>query len=308
MIKLKITKKDVNKKLCDYIKSLNDNLTITSIKREINKGSVKVNNSKVKDNYLLQENDELIIYLKIKKINDKYLKTKIKQRIFYEDENIIIFDKDKNVSCQENENEKINTLNNYLKKYCYEKGYWNGVDLENEPCLVHRLDQNTMGLIIAAKNKTVARIINKNINEQITKKYLTVIYHRPRKKHELLIDYIKRDEQAKNKMIVSNKKLEHSSQIKTKYKCVYTNNDYSILEVELLTGKKHQIRAHLAFHNMYIVGDTKYGLKNKNFKLNYQLLISNQIIFNFNDEKLKYLNNKEFIKIKNFNDVLKLIK
>lgn len=123
MIKLKITKKDVNKKLCDYIKSLNDNLTITSIKREINKGSVKVNNSKVKDNYLLQENDELIIYLKIKKVNDKYLKTKIKQRIFYEDENIIIFDKDKNVSCQENENEKINTLNNYLKKYCYEKGY-----------------------------------------------------------------------------------------------------------------------------------------------------------------------------------------
>lgn len=123
MIKLKINKKDVNKKLCDYIKSLNDNSTITSIKREINKGSVKVNNSKVKDNYLLQENDELIIYLKIKKVNDKYLKTKIKQRIFYEDENIIIFDKDKNVSCQENENEKINTLNNYLKKYCYEKGY-----------------------------------------------------------------------------------------------------------------------------------------------------------------------------------------
>ena len=82
MIKLKITKKDVNKKLCDYIKSLNDNLTITSIKREINKGSVKVNNSKVKDNYLLQENDELIIYLKIKKVNDKYLKQKLNKEFF----------------------------------------------------------------------------------------------------------------------------------------------------------------------------------------------------------------------------------
>lgn len=308
MTRFKINKRDHNKKICDYIKSLNENLTITSIKRDINKGNVKINNHKVKDNYLLKENDEITIYLKIKKNNDRYLKTKLKPKIFYEDENIIIFDKDKNVSCQENENEKINTLNNYLKKYCYEKGYWNGIDNEYEPCLVHRIDQNTMGLVIGAKNKNVARIIKKNINQEITKKYLTIIYNRPIRKQGLLVDYILKDQYAKNKMIVSNKKIEHSSEIRTKYKCIYTNNDYSILEVELITGKKHQIRAHLAFHKMFIVGDTKYGIKNKKIDLSTQLLISNEIIFNLSDKKLCYLNEKKFIKIKNPQDILKLIK
>ena len=307
MTRIKITKQYEKYKISDYIQTLNKNLTITAIKRHINKGDVKVNKNKVRDNYLLQENDVLTIYIPIKKINDKYLKTTIKIPIFYEDNNIIIFDKPKNVSCQENENEKINTINNYLKKYCYEKKYWNGYDKELEPCLIHRLDQNTIGLLIAAKNKKIARILNKNINDEISKTYLTVIYGRPKKQNDILCDYIFNDHNKHNQMVVASKSIQNSHQIKTKYKCIYTNNDYSILEVELLTGKKHQIRAHLAFHQMFIVGDGKYGIKDKKLKINSQILISNQIKFNLKNEQLKYLNKLEFIKIKDYKTILKNI-
>ena len=308
MVKITINKNAINKKLCDYIKEISPSLTITKIKKEINKGQVKVNDKKVRDNYLLKLNDELSIFLKIKKQNFRFLENKLKISIFYEDENIIIFDKPINVSCQENMNEKINTLNNYLKKYCYLKKYWDGFDNESEPALIHRLDQNTMGLVLAAKNKNIARILNKSFNDQITKKYLTAIYAKPPKKHQLLIDYITKDDKQTNKMIVSRQNSPYASQIETAYNLIYTNNTYSILEVELLTGKKHQIRAHLAFYKMYIVGDGKYGIKNRNLKLNSQLLISNSIKFNLSDQKLSYLNKKEFIKIKDPMIVLNMIK
>ncbi len=308
MVKITINKNAIDKKLCDYVKEISPTLTVTKIKKEINRGQVKVNGKKVMDNYLLKENDELSIFLNIKKQNFRFLDNKLKVPIFYEDENIIIFDKPKNISCQENINEKINTLNNFLKKYCYLKKYWDGYDNESEPTLIHRLDQNTMGLVLAAKNKDVARILNKSFNDEITKKYLTVIYAKPPKRHQLLVDYIVKDEKQSNKMIVSKQNSKFSSQIKTSYSLIYTNNSYSILEIELLTGKKHQIRAHLAFYKMYIVGDGKYGIKNHNLKLNTQLLISNNLKFNLTNKKLSYLNKKDFTKIKDPISLLDLIK
>lgn len=308
MTKLKVNQKYHNYKLSSYIQTLIPNTSISSIKKAINNGNIKVNGQKVYDNHLIKVNDELTIFLNIKKPNQNYLKTKIKVPIFYEDENIIIFDKPIGISCQENKNEKFNTLNNFLKKYCFSKKEWNGFDKENEPCLIHRLDQNTMGLIIAAKNKSIARLLNKDINYNFTKKYLTIIYGKTTKSHATLIDYIIKDKNAKNKMIVTKKPIQYSSKIITKYSTLFSDEKYSILEVELLTGKKHQIRAHLAFHKMYIIGDSKYGIKNKNLKLKNHILIANYLKFNIKNEKLKYLNSKEFIKIKDFKSILNLIR
>ncbi len=308
MTKIRVNQNYNNYKISTYVQTLIPNATISSIKKAINNGDVKVNGQKVYDNYLIKTNDELTFFLNIKKPNQNFLKTKIRVPIFYEDENIIIFDKPIGVACQENEHEKFNTLNNFLKKYCFNKKEWNGFDKECEPCLIHRLDQNTMGLVIAAKNKTIARILNNNINQNIIKKYLTVIYGKPKKEQATLIAYIKKDDKIKNKMIISSKPEQYSTQIITKYKMLFTSQDYAILEVQILTGKKHQIRAHLAFHQMYIVGDSKYGIKNKNLKLTSQILISNYIKFNLKDHKLKYLNNKEFIKISDPKSILKFIK
>lgn len=306
MTKLKITGNDINLKLCDYIKKIAPNYSITKIKKMINQGDVKVNHHHVYDNYLLKINDELIIYFNFKKPNNRYLKTSIKIPIFYEDNNIIIFDKPKNIACQENQNEKINTLNNYLKKYCLITKQWDGFNKENEPSLINRIDQNTMGLVLAGKNKLVTRILNKHINDQIIKKYLAVIYNKPKKHEGLLIDFIKKSDKD-NYMHVFNSKKSNSSLIKTKYRLLYSNHKYSVLEIELLTGKKHQIRAHLAYHKMYIVGDHKYGIKDKKLKINSQLLIANQIIFKLKDKNLSYLNNIEFIKYKDYKNILELI-
>lgn len=308
MVKIVVNRVNDNSKLCDYIKKISPNLTITSIKKDINKGQVKVNSLKVMDNFLLRTGDIITIFINIKSNNDNFLKCKLNIKIFYEDDNVIIFDKPKNVLCQEDVKEKINTLNNYIKKYCYMNKTWDGYDSESEPALVHRIDQNTMGLVIGAKNKKIARILNQAIlNNEISKKYLTVIYNGPKKSSGLLVDYIYKDDKQLNKMIVSKTKVEFATQIKTRYKILYTHSPYTILEVELLTGKKHQIRAHLAFYKMYIVGDGKYGAKNKNLKLNSQLLISNKINFHLTNKTLEYLNNISFNKTKDILTILNFI-
>lgn len=108
-------------------------------------------------------------------------------------------------------------------------------------------------------------------------------------------------------MIITKQANQVTSQIKTHYEVVARTAQYSILEVKLLTGKKHQIRAHLAFYKMYIVGDSKYGIKNRNLKITSQVLVSNQITFHLSNEALKYLNDKKFIKHTNPSKILEEI-
>ncbi len=301
MKKININKNEANTILYEYLlQHIFTNKTKSFVKKEINKGNVKVNNLKVKDNYLIQENDCIIIYTRFNdNSNKKYLDCKLQLNIFYEDENIIIIDKQKDVLCQEDKDEKINTLNNAIKKHCYESKHWNGINDYNEPALIHRIDRNTEGLILAGKNKDVIKILNNEMLEHnIEKKYLTIVHGEFFTKHATLNDFIKQSDD-KNKMIVSKNEKQFSKPISTQVTRLFTNSKYSLLEVDIKSGKKHQIRAHLSFYGFPIVGDYKYSndLKYKS-SIKSQVLISNKIIFNLKDEKLKNLNDKEFIKYK----------
>ena len=308
MEKIVIIKSDENKKISSYIHSLFPDKTISFIKKNINRGNVKVNNKKVKDNYLLKENDVITLYLKNKiRSNDNYLKCNVKLNIFYEDENIIIIDKQKNLLCQEDANEKISTLNNAIRLYCFKKKIWDGSSL-NEPSLIHRLDKNTTGLLIAGKNKEIVKILNEEMkNKNIIKKYIAFVHGNFKKEEMELKDYIKKHN-SKNIMIVSNKKSdEYFKPINTNIKKIYSSNIYSILEVTISSGKKHQIRAHLSWYGFPIIGDYKYSnINNYNNKEKSQMLISNEIIFNLKNSKLSYLNDIEFKKY-NPNEIKSII-
>lgn len=288
-----VIKEYEGKLLWEFILYLYPDKTKTSIKKSINNGDVKINNLKVKDNYLLKNGDSIKVYFRSKEKTQKYLNCNVNCKIVYEDKNILVMDKPKGVLSQEDKSEKINTLNNFIKKYASLNGYSDNE--ANDFSLIHRLDQNTSGLIIGCKNKEVTRKMNVQMARgNIVKKYIAIVHGKPKQNKIILRDFIHKD-LNQNKMIVTSKKLEHSSEIITEVKLIHYFNNMSIVEVCIHSGKKHQIRSHLAFHNMPIVGDYKYQNKKYNSKIKSQILISNEIIFNLDDKDLNYLND---IKIK----------
>lgn len=159
---------------------------------------------------------------------------------------------------------------------------------------MHRLDKNTEGLVIMAKNDmSYAELHNAFKTHLVTKKYLAIVSGKV-KENENLVAYLIKDSKH-NIVKIFDKKVEHSEQIKTNYKLLSSLNGISLLEVELLTGKTHQIRAHLAHEGIYILGDEKYGNKqiNKQYKAKKQCLCAYKLKFNFSPSNpLEYLNNK----------------
>ena len=165
------------------------------------------------------------------------------------------------------------------------------------PC--HRLDRNTSGLILYAKNEEALNILlDKFKNHEIEKHYSALVYGYPKCKHQKLTAYLFKDSK-KSLVYISDVPKKGYNKIITSYTLIekYDNNT-SLLDVEIETGKTHQIRAHLAHIGLPIVGDGKYGINdvNKKFKAKYQKLVSYCLKFNFKSESgvLNYLNGKEF--------------
>lgn len=294
MIELKINKNESDINIKEYIKN-RFNLTSSKVGKMIDSGDVKVNNNKVTFKYILKENDVLKIYsIHFKKVNMDFLKTKYIINIFYEDQNILIINKSRGILCQEDANNKIETLNNAIKKYLYNTKQWGPYNSNDfVPNLCHRLDKYTSGLIIAAKNKEALVEINNLIqNNKLTKIYQCLVLGIPKHKEQTLINYIKQNDD-KNIMEIDYDN-QYNKKIITKYKVIESYKGYSKLDVEILTGKKHQIRVHLASINHPLLGDTKYNKVNT-MGYKYPCLISKEIKFHFDTKsKLSYLNNKEF--------------
>lgn len=169
------------------------------------------------------------------------------------------------------------------------------------PC--HRLDRNTTGLIIFAKSLDCQQILfEKFKNHEIEKHYICTVYGIPKKSHEILEDYLFKDNK-KSMVYISKVQKVGYLPIKTEYTVLSCDkiNNTSVLEVILHTGRTHQIRAHLAHIGYPIIGDGKYGRNeiNKKFKCKVQKLESHKIIFNFNTDSglLNYLNHKEIINL-----------
>ena len=265
---------------------------------------IKLNGKKAEISARLKEGDIVEMY-----INDEFfikeesvydfMRASTNLDIIYEDENIILLNKKVGLLCHPDNNEYTDTLIGRVKRYLYEKGEYNP-DEESSftPALVNRIDRNTGGIVIAAKNAAALRILNKKLKDrEIEKYYLCVVHGIIGKKSDILKGYLIKNED-KNLVKIYNKKIENSKEIKTEYKVLGEKNGLSLIEVHLLTGRTHQIRAHFAFVGHPLMGDGKYGTNTLNKKYGYkkQFLYSYKLIFNFTTDALtlEYLNGKEF--------------
>ncbi|MGL5630356.1 MAG: pseudouridine synthase [Mycoplasmoidaceae bacterium] len=297
MTKIKVSSENNGIKISTFIKKYCPDKSISAIKKLINKGMVKVNRENIFDNYVLKTFDEIIIYLNIKIVNQKFKKTLMNAKIFYEDHNVLIIDKNKGVLCHEDKHERLNTLNNYLKMRIFQKGYWDGINNENEPALVNRIDKNTSGLVLCAVNKNILKMIfEEQEKNNIKKVYLAVVHGNFNEKKIIFKAFIEQIDQ--NKMMVSKTKNNINKPIVTQIELITKNQNFSLLKITVLSAKKHQIRAHLTYIGYPIVGDYKYVNKKYFSPYKSQILISNEFIFNFEEgHQLNYLNALVFQKI-----------
>ena len=255
----------------------------------------------------LSENDIIDLYLK-----DEFLITSGDNRIFetlkpdlkiiYEDENILLADKKAGMIVHPDNREEVNTLINHITAYLYQKGEYNP-DLENSfaPSLCNRIDRNTGGIVICAKNAETLRVINEKIkNNEIIKKYLCLVRGVPKKKQAVLTAYHKKNTET-NTVKISDNHFPGAKIIQTKYKVLNEKNNICLVEAELLTGRTHQIRAHFAHISHPLAGDFKYSQNKEHNKADKKLgffsqaLYSYKLTFKFKDTGiLNYLNGRSF--------------
>ncbi len=299
-----ITANDANQRLDKFISKAMPSLPKALMYKFIRTKHIKLNGKRAEISARLSEGDTVTAYISdefFTPVQPKYdfLSAGEKLKIVYEDENILLADKPQGLLSHPDENEYNDTLITRIQKYLYLKGEYQP-DKENsfKPSLANRIDRNTGGIVIAAKNAEALRILCQKIkSREIDKRYLTVVHGIPKEKEALLEGFLQKNE-AKNKVYLQNKKNDDNLSIKTYYRTLCCKNGLSLLEIELLTGRTHQIRAHLSSIGHPLLGDGKYGKLKEDKKLgfNKQALYSYKLTFTFESDAgiLNYLNNKTF--------------
>ena len=247
-----IVKKDMI--LFDFLKENLSNKSKNNIKSLLTNELVLVNNKiRIKYNFILHKDDE--VEIKNTKIKDSKYKKEIK--IIYEDKDLIVVNKPANLLCISTEKEKEYTLYHFLHNYVKSK------NKNNKIFIIHRLDKETSGLVIFAKNEKTKKLFQNSWNDIALKRcYYAVVENKVKQKEKTIKNYL-----VENNLKVYETKDKNKGKLSiTKYKLLKENDSYSLLDVEILTGRKNQIRVALNNNGNTIVGDKKYNCKSDPIK------------------------------------------
>ena len=294
---------DAGQRLDKFLGKYCINMPQSLMYKAIRKKRIKVNGKKSEISYRLVEGDVVDMYIndeffEEQEYNSSYRTLEPKLNVVYEDENILLMDKPVGLIVHDDDTEKVNTLLNHMKAYLYRKGEYNPDD-ENSfaPSLCNRIDRNTGGIVIAAKNAQTLKVVNDKIKDREIKKfYLCLVQGYLDKKADTLTGYLVKNTDQ-NRVYIHDTPQKDGKSIATKYRVLRKGSLTSLVEVELLTGRTHQIRAHFASIGHPLAGDGKYGTNefNKKVGMKTQALYSYKLKFEFSDENhLSYLNGKSF--------------
>ena len=305
MKELTVGKNDAGQRLDRFVAKAVPLLPDSLLQKYIRLKRIKVNGKPSKRDLRLSAGDVLMLY-----INDEFFEAprednawlkiaKPRLNILYEDENILLADKKPGVLCHSAGKWDYNTLIANIQAYLAQKGEWHPKEEHSFcPALCNRIDRNTGGIVIAAKNAEALRILNEKIRDrEIEKYYLCAVYGRPKPDNGQLKNELFKDA-VKNQVYVKSKPEPGSRSAVTEYQVLMTRAGLSLVECRLLTGRTHQIRVQMAYAGWPLLGDGKYGREqiNRRFHEEGQALYSWRLCFDFSTDAglLNYLRGKEF--------------
>ena len=305
MKEVNITGKEENQRLDKFLLKYFNNAPKSFVYKMLRKKRIKFNGKKAEGNEIIKNGDKLQMYIAPETMDSLMSEKEIVKAerhfgIVYEDDNILVVSKPAGLLSHPESSADKNTLIDQSLYYLYEKGEY---DMSKEssftPAICNRLDRNTGGIVIAGKNLAAVQAVNKAIAQRKIKKYYITMVRGEFTQEKELFGYHVKDELT-NTVKVLKKEAPGAKKIFTKVKPIAVKDNFSLLEIDLITGKSHQIRAHLKSMGYPVIGDRKYGEMrvNTRFKdkygLNNQFLFAYKIAWHENEGVMAYLNGKEF--------------
>ena len=304
MKKVIIGRNDAGQRADKFLNKTFPMLPVSMMYKYLRQKDIKLNGKRCDISTRLQEGDELTLYVKDEFLEQpaptyEFMSAGKQLDIVYEDEHVLLLNKKAGLLVHPDEHEYRDTLVFRVQRYLYEKGEYHPDEEQSfTPSLVNRIDRNTCGIVIAAKTAAALRILNEKLRaREIQKQYLCLVHGTMEKQEDVLRGYLEKNE-TQNRVYVSDDRARGARTIVTGYRVLEAHDGLSLLEVDLLTGRTHQIRAHLASVGHPLLGDGKYGTNklNKGSGFSKQALCSYRLKFAFTTpaDELEYLNGKEF--------------